>query len=105
MSVSQLIRETGLFEESYQPSAGTISFFYGRKGEGGSIYVQANDVVFHIYREEGLLSRFPNHERLRAYLESHAYRIGRPNSETASCYALHGEGRIREVLRIIRGRI
>ena len=48
MSVTQLIRESGLFEESCQKN-GTVSFFYRRKQVGGSIYVQPNDEVFRIY--------------------------------------------------------
>ena len=104
MYVTQLIRESGLFEESCQKN-GTMSFFYRRKQVGGSIYVQPNDESLpNIYCDVGRLKRLPHAERLRAYLKAHAYRIGRPKSEHESYYALRGEEQIRDVLRIIRAR-
>ena len=93
MSVSQLIRDTGWFEENpNNREDGIIPFAYRWSGDGRTIYVQENGEDFHIYRG---LSPFPNHDRLQPYLEAHAYRI------TERDYCLRGEENIRQVLRII----
>ncbi|MDE2717579.1 MAG: hypothetical protein OXI33_11280 [Chloroflexota bacterium] len=42
MSVNQLIRRTGRFEEVRPYWGSTVGFFLGRKRHGGSIFVQAN---------------------------------------------------------------
>ena len=93
MSVSQLIRDTGWFEENpNNREDGIIPFVYRWSGDGRTIYVQENGEDFHVYRGQ---SPFPNHDRLRPYLEAHAYRI------TEKDYCLRGEENIRQVLRII----
>ena len=102
MSVRQQLRASGLFaRETEQNSTGTTTFYLAWQGDEATIFAQRNDEVFHIYHEEHRLNRFPNSDRLRAYLEAHAYRIGRPDSETESYYALHAD-HLPEVLRIIR---
>lgn len=104
MSVSQLIRRTGRFEEVRPHWGTTVGFFLGRKRHGGSIFVQANDEAFHIWPSERQLRRFPNSNRLRAFLEAHAYWIGDPDCETERYFVLGGEDQIGTVLRISRDR-
>ncbi|MYD52489.1 MAG: hypothetical protein F4W93_13565 [Dehalococcoidia bacterium] len=93
MSVSQLIRDTGWFEENpNNREDGIIPFVYRWSGDGRTIYVQENGEDFQVYRGQ---AEYPNNERLRSYLESQAYHI------TRRYYALRGEENIRQVLLII----
>ena len=101
MSVTQPLRESGLFGERPPQANGSVCFTMRGADGGASIYVKKNDSQFEIVERPLSNGTFPNSRRLHAYLRHHRRRMIRGENDPNRAFQLDGE-HIDTVIEIVR---
>ena len=88
--ISEILRNSGLFEEHRRPSSEVLRFTV-RGREGASIFVQPNEREVHIRPRAFAGNSFPNNAVLEEYVRRHCHRTTRQVGNPAHAYVLAGE--------------